>query len=206
MDHTFAIYQLQTEMWRLLYEDWKAGLMTAEYWGIVLFILLYYALWWKLTDKRRITELLLFGSLVAVMREIVDLAGVTSGLWLYKVRILPLASSVFLHNLTITPLTYMLALQYSPNWRQFFWWGAVAAGFIHFVLFPILSWAGIFQAMNWNYVYGFLVSYGVGILSRAAFHLVKQVQNKAVKGYDHPMKSTLIQPAFKPLRDEEPEP
>lgn len=71
---------------------------------LVAFILFYYAMWWKLTDKRRISDLLLFGSLLAVIRFIVDILGVTAGLWIYKVHILPTSQSVFLHALTITPL------------------------------------------------------------------------------------------------------
>lgn len=178
-------------------------IMTFKYWGVFAFIIIYYLIWWKLTDKRRISDLLLFGSFFAVLRAIVDLAGVTSGLWLYKVRILPLPTSIFLYTLTIAPLTFMLAMQYSRSWKQFFVWGAVAAGFIHFIMIPIFTMIGIFQAMNWNRVYGFLVSYFGALFCRAAFHLVKQVQSKAVNGYDSPLQSTLMQPAYKQFDKED---
>lgn len=97
----------------------------------------------------------------------------------------------------------MLAMQYSRSWKQFFVWGAVAAGFIHFIMIPIFTMIGIFQAMNWNRVYGFLVSYFGALFCRAAFHLVKQVQSKAVNGYDSPLQSTLMQPAYKQFDKED---
>lgn len=198
MGDTQVVYQLQIQLWDILLRDWKSEIITAKYFGVVAFIVIYYAIWWKLTDKRRISDLLLFGSFVAVMRLIIDISGVTAGLWFYEIRILPFAPSIFLHVLTITPLTWMLTLQYSPNWRQFFVWGAVAAAWVSFVLLPSFAYFGVYQMMNWNYIYSFLVSYGAGMLSRAAFHLVKQVQFKALEGYDSPLQSTLMQPAFKP--------
>lgn len=205
MDTEFAIYQARMHLRDLLLRKWTADITTIEYWGIVAFIALYYVVWWKLTDKRRISDLLLFGSFVAVMRVIVDLLGTTLGLWYYKVTILPVAASIFLHEITLSPLTHMLALQYSPNWKQFFTYSALAAAWIHMIMIPISEKVGIYQPMNWNVLFGFLTSYIAAILSRAAFHLVKQVQHKAVEGYDSPFMSTLAQPAFKPVQTDKKE-
>lgn len=202
MDNSYAIYQLQIQMWDLLLMDWKANLITTKYWGVMAFIILYYAIWWKLTDKRRLSELLLVGSLFAVIGMITDLAGVTAGLWLYKVRILPLPTSIFLYNLTIAPLTFMLAVQYSKNWRQFFLCAATASGLVHFILLPFFSKIGVFQIINWNLIYGFSLGFAAEVFARAAFHFIKQVQYKAVQGYDSPFQSTLMHPAFKRFDDD----
>jgi len=86
----------------------------------------------------------------------------------------------------------MLALQYSPNWKQFFAWGAFAGAWISFVILPMSALLDIVQLMKWNHIYGFLVSYGGAIFARGAFYLIKQVQQKAVEDYDSPMQSTLM--------------
>lgn len=203
MDHTYAIYQLQTQVWNLTLADWKSNLMSFKYWGVVAFILLYYRLWWKLTDKRHISDLLLFGSLLAVTRLIIDLLGVSSGLWLYTITILPTSSSVFLHVLTISPLTHMLAQQHSSNWKQFFIYGAIAASWICFVLLPIFSLLDIYRSIQWNYILNFLISYSSAIFARFVFHLIKQVQQKAIEGYENPLQAALMQPAFKPMRKDD---
>jgi hypothetical protein len=53
--------------------------------------------------------------------------------------------------------------------------------------------------MRWNYLYAFVTSYVTATLSRAAFHLVVQVQNAAREEEPSPLTSTLMHPAFKPL-------
>ncbi|MDF2572386.1 MAG: hypothetical protein K0R55_3990 [Sporomusa sp.] len=57
----------------------------------------------------------------------------------------------------------------------------------------------IVQLMRWNYLYAFVTSYVTATLSRAAFHLVVQVQNAAREEEPSPLTSTLMHPAFKPL-------
>jgi hypothetical protein len=205
MDTDFLIYQKSQELWSLLLSDWKSNLFTVKYWGIIAFIIVAYMVWYKLTDKSRLVDLLLFGSFLAVMRFIIDLAGVTAGLWFYKEHTVPLSPSPFFHVLTITPLTYMLVQQYSANWRQFFIWNAVATGLIQGVVLPLFSLLGYMQLMHWNYLYGFIVMYVAATLSRAAFHLVIQVQHKAREGKPSPLESTILQAAFKPLLNQEDE-
>jgi len=119
---------------------------------------------------------------------------------MYKYHTLPTNPSLFMHVLTLTPLTYTLVQQYSPNWRQFFIWNAVGTGFVE-VFIKLLGTLGYVQPMHWNYVYGFIVMYIAATLSRAAFHLVIQVQEKARESKPSPLQSTLMQPAFKPLDD-----
>lgn len=202
MNTEFAIYQLRIELWNLLFSDWLSQVMTVKYWGIIAFILLYYAIWWKLTDKRRISDLILFGSLLSVARIIYDLAGVSMGLWFYKDRIEPLSPTVFLHDVTIIPLTLMLAQQYSPNWKQFFIWAGLASAYLTLIILPIFSALEMYQLMKWNFLYAFLAQYAIAIFIRGAFHLVKQVQYKAVAGYNSPFQNTLMQPAFKPIDED----
>ncbi|WP_371377741.1 CBO0543 family protein [Sporomusa aerivorans] len=199
MDTDYLIYQLRVELWQLLLADWKADTLTVKYWAMVGVIAFAYTMWYRLTDKRRLVDLLLYGSLIAVMRELLDLFGVSAGLWIYKVRILPLSPSVLLMDWTIIPLIYMLVQQHSPNWRQFFAWSAVGTTIIAGVIFPVLSALDILQLMRWNYFYGFVSMFVVATLSRAAFHLVVQVQSAAREGKPAPLENTLLQPALKPL-------
>lgn len=187
----------------MLLTDWKADVGTPTYWGVIAVIVVAYTGWYRLTDKRRLADLLLFGSLLAVMRMITDVAGVSSGFWYYKVRILPMAPSIFLYNLTIIPLTFMLVQQYSSNWKQFFVWTGAACTFVCFGILQTLVRIDLLVLMHWNYVYAFIVMYIEAIVARGAFHLVIQVQEKACDGQTSPLQSTLIHPAFKPMQDEE---
>jgi hypothetical protein len=95
----------------------------------------------------------------------------------------------------------MLVAQYSPNWKQFFIMCSFGTGFISFVFEPILSAFDIFQLMRWNYIYEFMAFYAKATLARVAFHLLIQIQEKAREGKTSPLQNMLIQPAFKPLDD-----
>lgn len=203
MDLDFLIYQKREELWLLLLTSWNQDIPSFRYLGILAFIVLYYYLWYRLTDKQRLVDLLLYGSLITVSWTLVDTFGVLAGLWLYKHRTLPLLHDVFLRDWTITPLTYMLVQQYSPNWRQFFIWNAVGAGVLAFVIIPLLHIAGFYHLIHYNYIYIFLSYYLVAALMRAAFHLAVQVQEKARENNPSPLQSTIMQPAFKPMDDKQ---
>lgn len=203
MDIDFLIYQKRAELWQLLVITWKQDIISLRFFGIIAFIAFYYYLWYRLTDKRRLVDLLLYGSLITVAWTLVDSLGVTAGLWLYKHSTLPLLHDVFLRDWTITPLTFMLVQQYSPNWRQFFIWNAVGAGFLAFVVMPLLHMADFYHLINYSYIYIFLSYYVVAALMRAAFHLVVQVQERAREHEPSPLQSTIMQPAFKPMDDQD---
>ena len=203
MDNHFLIYEKRQELWHLLQINWKSDFITVKYWAMISVIVVFYMVWYKFTDKKRLVDLLLFGSLFTVMRMIMDLAGVTAGYWMYKIRVLPLSPSLFLQDLTIVPLTYMLVQQYSPNWRKYFIWNAVGSGFISAVIMPLLSAFGYLQLMRWNYLYSFIVLYILAVLSRLSFNLVIQVQHKAREGESSPLESIMLQPALKLLPNQE---
>lgn len=199
MDVDYMLYQIRTDMWNVLLAQWKTALTTPKYWGVVATIIIAYIVWYRLTDKTRLAYLLFYGSLVTVMTSLVDLYGTTVGLWYYKVRLEPFLTSVFLRDWTLVPLTYMLVQQYSSNWQQFFIWNAVGTFFLTVIVVPILSVLDIIQLVNWTYLDGFISSYLVATLTRAAFHLVIQVQNAAREEKPSPLGSTLMHPAFKQL-------
>jgi hypothetical protein len=202
MDVNYMLYQIRTDMWNALLAQWQTAITTPKYWGVVVTIIIAYIVWYHLTDKTRLASLLFYGSLITVMTSLADLYGTTAGLWYYKIRLLPLFTSVFLRDWTLIPLTYMLVQQYSSNWRQFFIYNAVGTFFLAGIVAPIFAALDIIQLMHWNYLYIFVVSYVVATLSRAAFHLVIQVQNAAREKKPSPLGSTLMHPAFKPLDEQ----
>lgn len=106
---------------------------------MIAIIVLSYIVVFLLLDKRRYTELLLFGSLMTVMSLVLSILGSNFDLWSYNIRLLPTTPSPFLYDLTIIPLYYMLVYQYSPDWKRFLLWNAVLAGLISFAFYPTLQ-------------------------------------------------------------------
>lgn len=109
MDTLAMIHQLKVSLWNLTYAYWKAEtLFSIKWWGLIAMNGIGYAIWWHIVDKRRLSQLLLFGSFVAVGRIIMDIIGTNTVLWSYDIREIPFFPSPFVHDFTITPLSLMI--------------------------------------------------------------------------------------------------
>jgi len=93
-------------------------------------------------------------------------------LWSFKVRLIPIIPSVFLVDLTIIPLYYMLVYQYTSTWKAFAVWNAVASGVISLVVFPLMAVANVVQLIHWNYLYFWVIILFVGFLARGVIAAV----------------------------------
>ena len=124
---------------KIVIEKWLSEQFLSPVWiGLFLFVLFTYILFFYLADKKRIVELLLFGSLVAVAFSIYDSVGELIGLWATFFRMVPLQQNFFMSDLTIVPLYAMLIYQYSTSWKTFFATTVVWAGLVAFVFYYII--------------------------------------------------------------------
>jgi len=100
MNAADMIHQLRLELWNVSYTQWKTQtLFSIQWWSIVALVAISYAIWWVKVDKRRLSQILLFGSLVAVQRIVMDIIGTNAVLWSYDIRETPFFPSPFqLHS------------------------------------------------------------------------------------------------------------
>ncbi|MDR3564191.1 MAG: hypothetical protein P4N59_22530 [Negativicutes bacterium] len=203
MDTPGMIHQLRLQLWGVVYAQWQEHLFTAQWWFIVAVMAVSYFLWWKYVEKRRLLEILLFGCFIAVTRTVMEDVGVSAGLWSFDVRLVPLGISLFLNDLTVVPLTFMLVYQYTVSWKQFLVWSVIAEGLIAFAFHPLLSAIGIYREWNWHNYYSFMIMMGIVFLSRAVLlgvlHTVRKYQTED-SGAHH--KGFIPQPAMKPLEQD----
>jgi len=130
------IHELRLELWNLTYTQWKTQtLFSVQWWSLIALIAVFYAIWWAIVDKRRLSQILLFGSFIAIGRIVMDIVASNVVLWSYDIRELPFAPSPFLHDFTITPLALMTVYQYCYSWKKFFIWTTLVVGIISFVFF-----------------------------------------------------------------------
>ncbi|HEY8875863.1 MAG TPA: CBO0543 family protein [Desulfosporosinus sp.] len=148
-----------------------------------------YAIWWIIVDKQRLSQILLFGSFVAIQRAVMDIFGTDIGLWSYDIRETPLYPSVFLHDFTLTPLALMVVYQTCHSWKKFLVWTGVATGIFSFVYFPLLIKFEFLKLYNWNLFYSFGMIFGIALFSRWVLLGIISIQQ------NH-------QPSIKPLHKE----
>lgn len=196
------LYQARIMEHNLSYTYWiTEELFSVRWWGQLIFVIFTYTLCFYLIDKKRFTEILLFGALVAVMVGVVDTFAANFVLWSFTVRFFPIAPSVFLYDLTLVPLYYMLVYQYTSSWKQYLIWEAIAAGLMSFFFLPMLAFLKVYQIHNWSYFYNFLVLFFIGIVAWLVVSMVMSIEHRRREGHAATLLMT-AQPAMKPQSDE----
>ena len=174
------IHQLRLELWNISYTHWKTDtLFSIQWWGLIALIAISYAIWWVVVDKRRLSQILLFGAFIAIQRAVMDIFGTNTALWSYDIRETPLFPSPFLHDFTLTPLTLMVVYQYCHSWKKFLVWSGVTTAIISYVFFPVLSMLGFLKLYDWKYSYSFGMILGIALFSRWVLLGVISIQQKS---------------------------
>jgi len=176
MDTIELLRQARLEVAALKDLLWQQNFLTARWWTVVIVIAVSYAVWWVLVDKRRLPELLLYGSFIAVARIIFDDWGILNGRWTYIIDLFrkpPI--SLFLNDLTVVPLAFMLVYQYAKSWVTFLALTVGVEGIIAFVFLPFLARMGILVIHNWSYFGSFLFMVVTAIIMRVIMHIVLEI-------------------------------
>lgn len=174
------IRQAKMTMHDLVYTKWLTeDLFSPKWWGFVILIIVSYTICFSLLDKRRYTQILLFGSLITVPTIVFDIFASNFSLWSYKSRLIPTIPSPIVYDLTIVPLYYMLVYQYNNTWKSFLIWNGVAAGIIGFVYFPILSAIQVVKIEeHWSYFGFFAVNFVFATIARWVVVSVVSIESK----------------------------
>ncbi len=174
------LYEKEREIARLSLERWLKDEIFSLGWFIEIGILIVvYVIWLKLLDKRRSTELLLIGSLTAVVKSInAMMLGGGLGLFDYSIRLTPVLSNVFVTSVTISPVIVMLSEQYSSSWGGFMLRSAIGFAILNFAIFPLYVRLGALNFYNWNVFYHFLVLFGYSLIVRLAFLWIEGIKKR----------------------------
>ncbi len=176
MEIVELIHQSRLITWNLVYILWKGELFSSRWFALVSLMVIFYVVWWILIDKRRLSDLLLFGSFIAVLRVLYENTFVGMGAWTYQVRIFPLTINLFMPDLTMVPLAFMLIYQYTASWKSYFLGSIVASGIWAFAVTPLFKVFDIIVFHNWNYFYSFIAALLTALLARFFFLLVIKIE------------------------------
>lgn len=176
------MYEKERELAEQSIKDWTSNeVFTFGWFLMVAIIIVAYAVWLKLVDRKRATGLLLIGSLEAVAKLlfVAVLLDNILGVYDYQIRLLPVPANVFATSVTLSPIIVMLVTQYTSSWKGFLLWEAIGNAFLNFVLFPIYTAVGILEFhRGWNVFYHFLVLYAIAICVRVVFLWITGTQKR----------------------------
>lgn len=199
------ILQTRTTLHSLVMEKWLTeDLFSLRWWSMVGLVALSYLICFSLFDKRRISQLFLFGSLLTVGAAVYETVGVNFVLWFCATPIFPIVPCLFVPYLTVLPVYYMLIFQYTATWQQFSMWNLIAVGIYSFGLLPIFIHFKISEMDNWQPVYHMPFLFGIASLARAVTLLLLNIEQRQAQAVNHFSSAKMpLQPAMKPMATQE---
>lgn len=176
------IHQTRITLHDLILTKWvDEDLLSPRWWCMVALIVLSYLICFNLFDKRRLSALFLFGSLLTVGAVVYETIGVNFVFWVCATPIFPIIPCLFVPYLTILPVYYMLIFQYTANWYQYSLWNLVAASLFSLVLQPIFLHFKIVQMDNWQPVYHLPFIFAIASLARAVALWIIDIERRQKK-------------------------
>ncbi len=156
------------------------NLLTFGWWFLLISMVAFGVAWWFLLDKSRITEILLYGFMIAIVVKTLDTLGVAFLFWGYPNKLFPVIPSIIEIDIGHLPFVYMLIYQYFRSWKCFFAAMTITASIFSFVFEPIAVWLGIYQLYKWESIYSFPIYIVIGVFLKWLMMKVKQLEEKHI--------------------------
>lgn len=152
--------------------------LTYQWWFLVSITIVPWVIWWKLVDKKRVIEILLYGTLISVYSILLDDIGSHFLLWIYQFQLVPISPRLNPIDLSIMPVTYMLVYQFLKKWKSFLIAQTVLAFGAAFIAEPLFSKMKIYHILNWKLIYSFIIYLLLGIGNKTVVGKLVKMQVK----------------------------
>lgn len=129
---------------------------TLGWWFLLISATLPWYIWWKLVDKKRIFEIFSYGLVWGIFSVLFDVVGADFILWGYPDKLLPNIPPLLPADLTVIPVSYMLAYQYCSSWKAFSIVNVLLAALFSYVIEPIFKLFNFIELHKWNHTYSFI--------------------------------------------------
>ena len=159
----------------------KYELFTWTWWITLAMFVLPLIAWWRMSDKKRILEICVFGLLINVAASFLDVLGSFYGMWEYPVHLLPINSLLFPVDYVIVPTVGMLLYQRYAKWGPFLIACTATSAFMSFACEPLAVWLGVYKLITWEYVYSFPIYIALYAIARLITQRLASRQVKARK-------------------------
>jgi hypothetical protein len=174
------VVQDQWQLTQTRIDEWLDGeLFHLNWWILLALFALNLFLWWKLADKRRLGELLLYSALIVIWVIVLDELGEEMSLWYYTTDVIPLFPPITAIDISCLPILYMMIYQHTKKWKSFLIVTAIMSVIFCFVFEQIFIWSGIYKMLTWKSWYGLPIYFFIGVASRFIMQRVSDISFKA---------------------------
>lgn len=152
-------------------------LFTPQFWLLAAMLVLPWLVWWRLVDKKRLLEIIIYGLMIQTIATSLDEIGCQLNWWEYRYDIEPLFPRLIPMNFTVLPIAYMLIYQYYPQWKRFILMNTLAAALFAFVGEPLLISIDIYVMLLWKYWYSFPIYIMIAIFLKAVMQMIMKAHH-----------------------------
>lgn len=154
-------------LWDIQWKNWlQEDIHEWTWWLNLALVILPIIVWWKLVDRKRISEIIIFGLHISIISVFLDVAGSSMVLWYYPDKLIPMLPVLVPFDLIIIPIAFMLLFQYKKSWVSFFIGAMVISAIFTFVAEPILIFLKIYQPIKWQSYLSFIIYTFIACISK----------------------------------------
>jgi hypothetical protein len=149
------------------YEHWiNDDLFTWKWWVLLLLSIVPWFIWWKISDKKRLTEILLYGTIIAILAIILDNIGTDLLWWEYPDKLFQMIPPLFPADITLVPCLMMLVFQWTKTWKTFLILNFVLSLLMAYIGEPLFIWLNFYHLNQWKLLYSLLFYIITAIIAR----------------------------------------
>jgi hypothetical protein len=134
----------------------RVDLFSVNWWLLLIIFVVPWIIWWKIVDRKRLAEILIYGMLIGIISTLLCIIGYNLMLWGYPNRLISfLMPPLFPIVLTVLPVMYMLMYQYFQSKFAFIIASLIMSAFAAFVAEPIFVKMQMYVEYHWTHLYSF---------------------------------------------------
>ncbi|WP_144854837.1 CBO0543 family protein [Paenibacillus cremeus] len=124
MENSYPSYddlqQAREQLRQLSYQHWiHHDLLTWRWWLLLTLTIVPWIIWWRVANKSRRQETLLYGALIAIFAISLDDVGTHLLWWGYPDKLFQSIPPLIPADLTLVPVFMMLVYQLLQDWKLF---------------------------------------------------------------------------------------
>ncbi|MDI4649828.1 CBO0543 family protein [Cohnella hashimotonis] len=151
-------------------------LFSPQWWLMLAALILPWIVWWRLVDKSRLKDILLFGVSIGYLIFLLDHFGYELNLWIYPHKLFRFIPELSAVDFGMLPVLHMLVYQYFPKWRSFLIAETIMGAVFAFVLEPISVWIGVYEMLHWQHFYSFPIYVAKSALVKGVLEGLGRIQ------------------------------
>ncbi|TCN19759.1 hypothetical protein EV146_11664 [Mesobacillus foraminis] len=151
----------------IAYKHWvHDDLFTWKWYLLLVLSILPWIVWWIVVDKKRLNEIVLYGSLITIGTYTLDNIGTDLIWWEYPTKLFQMIPPLLPADLSLIPCSMMLIYQWSKNWRSFLLFNFLLSLFCTYIGEPLFIWLDYYELKDWKLIYSLLFYNIGGMLAR----------------------------------------